>query len=279
MSQLSDQKSSLFGKPKGVKGSSSSSNSVSTTAKPVTTSPTPVLVPKAPSKTASLTSATAGKSAPISKAGIVLSPAARSKKIDEAKEESAIGMKNLKTSVFQWAPDHLAAAPHFEASSNAYKAAGELKLARLMMLQSADSHEGAGCPSAAAVTCIKSAVIAQTMGDLDLSSADYQRAAELYGINGDLDKCAEIMARAAKELVDYQPAKALELYMKGIVTAPNNHNVRTVGVPLSYFVSSYLIVLFFSFLFCSVLFYLKCLSWTPILIRDIQCDAVSNILV
>ena len=221
MSQLSDQKSSLFGKPKGVKGSSSSSTSVSTTAKPATTSPTPVLVPKAVGKTASLTASTAGKSTPIAKTGIVLSPAARSKKIDEAKEESAIGMKNLKTSVFQWNPDHLAAAPHFEASSNAYKAAGELKLARLMMLQSADSHEGAGCPSAAAVTCIKSAVIAQSMGELDLSSADYQRAAELYGINGDLDKCAEIMARAAKELVDDQPAKALELYMKGIVSPPD----------------------------------------------------------
>ena len=211
-SNLAAQKSSLFGKPKG---SSAASSSASATAKVAIVSPAPI-VSKPVGKTASLTSSTTTKSSTSATMGIVLSPDARARKIDEAKEESAIGMKALKTTVFQWSPDHLAAAPHFEASSNAYKAAGEFKLARLMMLQSADSHEGAGCLAAAAVTCVKAAVIAQTMNRSDYSSSDYKRCAELWGMQGDLDKCAEMMAKAAKELVDDKPAEALELYKRGM---------------------------------------------------------------
>lgn len=124
-------------------------------------------------------------------------------------------MKCLKTTVFQWSPDHLAAAPHFESSSNAYKTAGELKLARLMMLQSADSHEGSKCLGVAALSCVKAALIGRAMGRSDLSSADYQRSAELWGINGDLDKCAEMLSKAAKEVEDDKPFMALGLHKRG----------------------------------------------------------------
>lgn len=209
MSNLSAQKSSLFGKPKAAGAASSTA---SATAKPATTTvsaPAPIVKPV--SKTACLTSATNKGVATAS----IMSPAARSRKIEEAKEESEIGMKCLKTSVFQWAPDHLAAAPHFESSSNAYKAAGELKLARLMMLQSADSNEGAKCLAAAAVTCVKAAVIAHSMERADFESADYQRSAELWGIMGDLDKCAEMLSKAGKVMEDDKPQIALDLHKRG----------------------------------------------------------------
>jgi hypothetical protein len=73
-----------------------------------------------------------------------LTSAIREKKIAEAKELSERGMKFLKTSVFQWQPDNLAAAPLFESSSNAYKAANDLENARIMMLKCAECHEGSG---------------------------------------------------------------------------------------------------------------------------------------
>ena len=73
-----------------------------------------------------------------------MTPAAKSKKLDEAREYSEKGMKYLKTTIFQWAPDHLAAAPQFDKSADAYKAAGELTNARLMYVKAAESHYGSG---------------------------------------------------------------------------------------------------------------------------------------
>ena len=200
-----DQKSSLFGKPKA---SNASSSSASSTAKISATSTVSTPIVKPPSKTAGLATSTVAV-APV------LSSAARLKKIEEAKEASELGMKALKTSVFQWSPDHLAAAPHFETSSNAYKIAGELKLARLMMLQSADSHEGSKCLGVAALTCVKAALIAHSMGKSDLASADYQRSAELWGINGELDKCSDMLSKAAKEVEEDKPCAALGLHKRG----------------------------------------------------------------
>ena len=73
-----------------------------------------------------------------------MTPAAKSKKLEEAREYSEKGMKYLKTTIFQWAPDHLAAAPQFDKSADAYKAAGELTNARLMYVKAAESHYGSG---------------------------------------------------------------------------------------------------------------------------------------
>ena len=212
MPTLTDQKSSLFGKPKG--SAAPPGQKASVTASSTADVPLPISAPKVPGKTASL-SANPSKSVTNSSVGVVLSPAARARKVEEAKEESALGMKALKTSVFQWSPDHLAAAPHFESSSNAYKAAGEFELARLMMLQSAESHDAAGCTAAAAVTCVKAATISQFMNRTDLSSLDFQKSAEYWGIQGELDKCADLLSKAAKELVTDQPQQALALYIKG----------------------------------------------------------------
>lgn len=208
MSQLSDQKSSLFGKPKA---SNTSSSSTSATSKASTTSTTYVAPVKAPSKTGALTTSTSSGVA----AAYVLSPAARSKKIEEAKQESEIGMKCLQKTVFQWSPDHLSAAPHFEYSSNAYKAAGELKLARLMMIQSAESNQGAKCLAAAAMSAAKAAVIGHSMGRVDYASADYLLSAELWELEGDINKSADMISKAAIELEDEDPVKAITLHTRG----------------------------------------------------------------
>jgi hypothetical protein len=202
------QKSSLFGKPKTTSATSSSGSTSKVTTSPAV--PAPVVKPLG--KTACLTASTNKGVTALP----VLSEGARAKKIEEAKENSDAGMKCLKTSVFQWSPDHLAAAPYFEYSSNAYKAAGELKLARLMMLQSADSHEASGCQAAAACSFVKAAVIAHTMDKYELSSADYVKSAELWGVSGDLDKCSEMLSKAAKELEDDNPPAALDLHKRGM---------------------------------------------------------------
>ncbi len=90
-----------------------------------------------------------------------LSSTAKSKKIDEARDWNKRGLKHLQTSMFQWNPDHLAAAPCFENSSNAYKLAGELDLAKEMMQESGSANEAAGCLSAAAVSFGKAAQLCQ----------------------------------------------------------------------------------------------------------------------
>jgi hypothetical protein len=78
MSQLSDQKSSLFGKPKGSNDkATTTSNTIKQAPKPVTTTFT-----KPVSKTTSVNK---------NSNGIVLSPAVIARKLEEAKEESAIG--------------------------------------------------------------------------------------------------------------------------------------------------------------------------------------------
>ena len=205
MSQLSDQKSSLFGKQKTSNSSSSATTKASSTAS------IPTVPLKAASKTGALTTATNSGVA----SAYVLSPAARDRKIEEAKQESEIGMKCLQKTVFQWSPDHLSAAPHFEYSSNAYKAAGELKLARLMMLQSTESNKGAKCLAAAAMTAAKAAVIGHSMNRVDYASADYLLSAELWELEGDLNKSADMISKAAIELEDEEPLKALTLHTRG----------------------------------------------------------------
>jgi hypothetical protein len=83
MSQLSDQKSSLFGKPKGPNDKTTTSSAIRQTPKPTTTTTKPT------SKTISTNSTNKNSN------GIVLSPAVIARKLEEAKEESAIGQLNL----------------------------------------------------------------------------------------------------------------------------------------------------------------------------------------
>jgi len=93
----------------------------------------------------------------------VISPELKAKKIAEARDYTARATKFLQTSVFQWSPDHLAAAPLFEYASNAYVTAGELDDALEVLEKSITSHLASSVPSAAALALVKASKIAQVI--------------------------------------------------------------------------------------------------------------------
>ena len=90
-----------------------------------------------------------------------LSAAAKAKKIDEAKAFSKQGSSHLQKTMFQWTPDHIAAAPLFEKSATSYFVAGELQLSKLMYIQASDSYEISNSFATSANALIKAAQIAQ----------------------------------------------------------------------------------------------------------------------
>jgi len=150
-----------------------------------------------------------------------LSNEQRAKKIEEARELSAKGMKCLQVSVFQWKADHLMAAPLFEQSSNAYKAAGEYEQARVMMKQCAVSHEAYGAPAPAAIALGNAAKIAQSEKNPTQAAVHFKEAADMWGNHGDVVQCAESIAKAAKELESEEPNEALDLYRRSLdILAP-----------------------------------------------------------
>ena len=228
---LSAQKNSLFGSA-GNKKSDNSNKKTSSgggSVAPSSSSSATSNGATRPAVSAATTSGTSVPKAPTTSAKsnsvplVGLPPAQKAKKIAEAQEYMEKATQALKKTIFSWKPDHLAAAPNFESAANSYKMAGELELAHSTMLQSVDSHEKAGTLAAAALTCVKAAQIAQMMERFDVASADWERSAELWGANGELDKCAETLAKAAKELVQVQPSQALALYKRAcdLICAPD----------------------------------------------------------
>eukprot|EP00981_Chlorochromonas_danica_P002020 scaffold413_cov176-Ochromonas_danica.AAC.16 len=144
---LSKNKESLF----GSKGSTSGATS---------TAPKATATTAALSSNTSATSAGAGKTAGLTFKGVdssssqgpTMSLETRRKKIAEAREQSEKGMTALKTTLFQWKPDHLSAATYFERSADLYKVAGDLKNALLLNVQAAQSHEACGAMASTAVS-------------------------------------------------------------------------------------------------------------------------------
>ena len=62
----------------------------------------------------------------------------------------------------------------------------------------------------------KGSSIAHTLNEYDIASLDYVRSADLWGVSGDLEKCSEMLSKAAKELEDDNPAAALDLHKRGM---------------------------------------------------------------
>ena len=90
-----------------------------------------------------------------------LSSAMCAKKIIEGKEYHEKGLKHLKTSLFQWSADHVAAAATFEAAGNCYHAAGELEKAKELYLLASESHDNAGAAAASAQALLKASKAAK----------------------------------------------------------------------------------------------------------------------
>jgi tetratricopeptide (TPR) repeat protein len=141
---------------------------------------------------------------------------ARDQKLAEARELSQRGAKHLETSVFQWTPDHVAAASFFERSAESYRAAGDLENARLMYVGSADSHDASNASAAAAVVLVKAAKVAHDQNKFKDATKLYLRAAESWGLHGDREKCADCWFRAAVEIEDTNLAKSLTFYRKAV---------------------------------------------------------------
>lgn len=143
----------------------------------------------------------------------------KQKKVEEAQEHSKKGMEYLKTSMFSWKPDHLAAAPCFESSAECYRLADQIDNACGMMIKSAESHEAYGSYAAAALALMKAATYAKQGGDRKKSISLSLKAAQHWGIHGDLQRYSDTLGAAAKESEDIDPVKAMEHYKKAIEVA------------------------------------------------------------
>lgn len=177
---------------------------------------------KAPSKS----SATVGAPAPTTAMAKVLatvgtglatstmSPAAIEKKRAEARDWEERGEKNLRTSIFQWSPDYLAAAPCFENASNVYATIGDMNKARDTLVLSADYSEKANCLTTAAFTYSKVGALCSSINEHRQSAGFYSQSAELYGLDGAIDKMADMLSRAAKEWVHVDKAKAQSVFLQ-----------------------------------------------------------------
>lgn len=131
--------------------------------------------------------------------------AARAKRITEAEEFRGKAENYLKTSFLQWKPDYVAAATMFERASDLYKQADDNNNALLMMLKASDCHEGYNALASVAVANTKAAALAKavagTAGGREKQTAEYlAKAAEFWGLSGDLAKYGETFAKAAKEV-------------------------------------------------------------------------------
>lgn len=173
MSSLTEKKNALFGAKSAADGDAA-----------------PVSLPATASKTAGISLSSSGVSAEVKK-----------KKTQEGSELAAKAEGLLKTSLFQWTPDYIAAAPMFEAASDCYKQAGEFRTACQLLERAASASEKNNVLSAAAVAMRKASEIAQKeLRDKALTAQYLERSAEYWGLSGDLEKNAETLAKAATEV-------------------------------------------------------------------------------
>ena len=144
---LNDKKSQLFGK--GTSSSSSTAPSNNNAKKPVisaaVTQSITMLKPSNPGMGLSNT----------------VTPEQKNIMLKEADDWLNKAVKYLETSMLQWTPDYLAAAPCYEKASNIYKGLGDLDKTRDFLVKSAHCHEMAGVTTAAALSYTKAAQISQ----------------------------------------------------------------------------------------------------------------------
>ena len=141
---LADKKGALFGK------ASSTTSSNANASAPVSKTTTGSSLTSASQSTTMKTSVTASGS-------VLLSADMRAKKMVEAKEFLDKAAKSLQTSIFQWSPDHVAAAGFYDAAANTYASLGDNENARQTLMKAVASHEAAGTLSAAASDLLKAA--------------------------------------------------------------------------------------------------------------------------
>jgi hypothetical protein len=100
--------------------------------------------------------------------GPVLSAVAKKAKIDEAVSTLAKAEGYLKKTMFQWSPDHCAAAPLYTAAAKMFQIAGEWVRARDTFILAAEHHDKAMVPSAAALDLMHAAEVALDADDFEV---------------------------------------------------------------------------------------------------------------
>ena len=142
---------------------------------------------------------TTAKSAPLPKLGALktssIPPAVVKSKTDEAQKLVAEAEAYLKTSVFQWQPDYMGAAPKFEGAGNSYRAAGSMVLAHDTMVRCSQAYSSYGSHSSAA-NAMQNAAKMNT--DPRKHFEDMLTAADLWGQHGDLTRMAQMYVGAAE---------------------------------------------------------------------------------
>jgi len=217
-------KNALFGKgsnnndnnkPKPVSKTALAAASKTSGSKPTTNTTTTSSSSTSKTSSSSTTTSSSTAQSKTLKSSTTISPQLKLKKIEEAKEESEKGMKYLKKTIFNWSPDHLAAAPCFENSANAYKTAGEYKMSYMMFMKASESHEGCNCSSAAGMACVKASEVAKLGLDISEVVESMRKASQYFGIDGKIDKAAEMIYKLAKEYDSYEKFDdAITAYME-----------------------------------------------------------------
>lgn len=127
-----------------------------------------------------------------------ISMAMKAQKKQDAEKLKLEGEAYLKTSVFQWSPDYMGAAPKFDGASKAYAAAGELSLAHEMSLQCSKAYAGYESFSSAGNIMQTAAKISKDMGAHEQSVKDLVGAADFWGQAGDMLRVAQIYVNIAE---------------------------------------------------------------------------------
>ena len=140
---------------------------------------------------------TAGSKVVLPKAnlGPRVSPAVVKAKTEEAQKLIAEAEAYLKTSVFQWQPDYMGAAPKFEGAGNAYRAAESMELAHDAMVRCSQAYAAYGSYSAAANAMQNAAKMNK---DPRKHFEDMLAAASLWGEHGDLPRMSQMFVGAAE---------------------------------------------------------------------------------
>lgn len=168
---------------------------VTVTAAKATAAPAPATAAPKPA-----VSQTAGMSIPQAKNNLGLSAESKRKKNEEAKQLLERASNALKTSLFQWQPDYLVAAPLFEQAGDIYKQLGETDLAIENFRKAADGHEKAKATASAALALNKAATLAIEAGLETEAPRLLQGVAEYWAAHGELVRYGETVHRLAKQV-------------------------------------------------------------------------------
>jgi gamma-soluble NSF attachment protein len=80
------------------------------------------------------------------------------------------------------------------------------------------------------VAYMNAAKIAQAQNNKVQAAEHFKESAEMWGSHGDVEKCADVLAKAAKELENEKPTEALDLYNRALeILAPDGLTKEQLG--------------------------------------------------